>query len=266
MPAGVDVVDGIVQAVGIQVDTADRLGLEIADKIFVQESARLGVVVAAVQVVKPDGRIIVVPAVAEGIGDQNAVRRLLQEIPPRIVFVLAQQRAVCIINARHVTLQVLAEHILLSAVLKPRNAAFVVEIPLDLTVSLFIDDPLAVHAVRRRSAGRTLSHADAVRIVSERPRYVRRRQRGIRLQQSPTRPRQRLPAVRRRIAVFIVHAAFAVIARHPTVLIAVRHRLVRCSVIKAREMIIVFPAAGEVPRFIILVRRRLVTLDVPNVF
>ena len=68
MPAGVDVVDGIVQAVGIQVDAADRFGLEIADKILVQESARLGVVVAAVQIVEPDGRIIVVPAVTEGVG------------------------------------------------------------------------------------------------------------------------------------------------------------------------------------------------------
>ena len=68
MSAGVDVVDGIVQAIGIQVDTADRFGFKIADKILVQESSRLGVVVAAVQVVKPDGRIIVVPAVTEGVG------------------------------------------------------------------------------------------------------------------------------------------------------------------------------------------------------
>ena len=68
MSAGVDVVDGIVQAVGVQVDAADRFGFKIADKILVQESSRLGVVVAAVQVVKPDGRIIVVPTVTEGVG------------------------------------------------------------------------------------------------------------------------------------------------------------------------------------------------------
>ena len=68
MPAGVDVVDGIVQAVGIQVDTADRLGFKIADKIFIQESARLGIVVTAVQIVEPDGRIVIVPAVTEGVG------------------------------------------------------------------------------------------------------------------------------------------------------------------------------------------------------
>ena len=80
MPAGVDVVDGIVQTIGVQVDAADRLGFEIADKILVQESTGFRVVVAAVQVVKPDGSIVVIPAVAEGIGDQNAVRRLLQQI------------------------------------------------------------------------------------------------------------------------------------------------------------------------------------------
>ena len=51
MSAGVDVVDGIVQAVGIQVDAADRLGFKITDKIFVQESARLGIIVTAVQIV-----------------------------------------------------------------------------------------------------------------------------------------------------------------------------------------------------------------------
>ena len=68
MSAGVDVVDGIVQAIGVQIDAADRLGLKIADKIFVQESARLGVVVTAVQVVKPDGRVVIVPTVTEGVG------------------------------------------------------------------------------------------------------------------------------------------------------------------------------------------------------
>ena len=96
MPAGVDVVDGIVQTVGVQVDAADRLWFKIADKIFIYESARLGVVVAAVQVVKPDGSIVVIPAVAEGIGDQNAVRRLLQEIPPGVVHILTDERAVFI--------------------------------------------------------------------------------------------------------------------------------------------------------------------------
>ena len=230
MSAGVDVVDGIVQAVGIQVDAADRLGLKIADKIFVQESARLGVVVTAVQIVKSDGRIIVVPTVTEGVGKKHIAFRLLQEIPPGVVHILADERAARAADTHHVALQVLTEHILLSAVLKPRDATFIIEIPLDLTARLFIDDPLAVHAVRRRGTGRTLPHADAVRIVSERPRHIGRSQRGIRLQQPPARPRQRLPAVRRRIAVFIVHAAFAVIARHPTVLIGIRHRLVTLDV------------------------------------
>ena len=68
MSAGVDVVDGIVQAVGIQVDTADRFGFKITDKILVQEPARLGVVVTAVQIVEPDGRIVIVPTVTEGVG------------------------------------------------------------------------------------------------------------------------------------------------------------------------------------------------------
>ena len=68
MPGWINIVDGIVQAIGVRIDAADRLGLEITDKIFVQESARLGVVVTAVQVVKPDGRIIVAPTLTEGVG------------------------------------------------------------------------------------------------------------------------------------------------------------------------------------------------------
>ena len=80
MSAGVDVVDGIVQAVGVRIDTADRLGFKVADKIFVQESARLRVVVTAVQIVKPDGRIIVVPTVTEGVGKKHIAFRLLQQI------------------------------------------------------------------------------------------------------------------------------------------------------------------------------------------
>ena len=80
MPTGVDVVDRIVQTIGVQVDAADRFGFKIADKIFVQESARLGVVITAVQVVEPDGRIIVVPTVTEGVGKKHIAFRLLQQI------------------------------------------------------------------------------------------------------------------------------------------------------------------------------------------
>ena len=67
MPGWINIVDGIAQAVGIQVDAADRFGFKITDKILVQEPARLGVVVTAVQIVEPDGRIVVVSAVTEGV-------------------------------------------------------------------------------------------------------------------------------------------------------------------------------------------------------
>ena len=80
MSAGVGVVDGIVQAVGILVDAADRFGFKITDKIFVQESARLGVIVSAVQVVEPNGRIVIVPTVTEGVGKKHIAFRLLQQI------------------------------------------------------------------------------------------------------------------------------------------------------------------------------------------
>ena len=95
MPAGVDMVDGVVQAISVRVDAADRLGVKVAHKILVQDAARLGIVVAAVQVVKPDGSIIIIPAVAEGAPKKHLAFRLIQQIPPRVVFVLADKRAGC---------------------------------------------------------------------------------------------------------------------------------------------------------------------------
>ena len=93
--AGVDVIDGVVQAIGIQVDAADRFGVKAAHKIFVQEAARLGIVVAAVQVVKPDGSIVIIPAVAEGAPKKHIAFRIIQQIPPRVATLLTNERAGC---------------------------------------------------------------------------------------------------------------------------------------------------------------------------
>ena len=260
--AGVDVIDGVVQAIGIQVDAADRFGVKAAHKIFVQEAARLGIVVAAVQVVKPDGSIVIIPAVAEGAPKKHIAFRIIQQIPPRVATLLTNERADCIINTRHVALQVLAEDILLSVVLKPRNAALVVEIPLDLPVRFFVDDALAVHTVCRRNAGSTLPHTDAVRVVGKRPRHTGRRQRRARFQQPPARPRQRLPAVRRRVPVRIVHAALAVIARHAPVLIAIRHRLVGRYAAQRGNAVVVLFFRRNIPGCIIGICHRLVIIHI----
>ena len=95
MPAGVDVIDGIIQAISIQVDAADRFGVKVAYKIFVQEAARLGIVVAAVQVVKPDGSIVIISAVAEGAPKKHIAFRLFQQISPRVATLLTNERAGC---------------------------------------------------------------------------------------------------------------------------------------------------------------------------
>ena len=95
MPAGVDMVDGVVQAISVRVDAADRLGVKVAHKILVQEAARLGIVVAAVQVVKPDGSIIIIPAVAEGAPKKHIAFRLIQQIPPRVILILSDECAGC---------------------------------------------------------------------------------------------------------------------------------------------------------------------------
>ena len=93
--AEVDVIDGGVAAICVQVDAADRLGLEITDKIFVQESSDFGVVVTAVQVVKPDGSIVIIPAVAEGVSRHDPACGLIQQIPPRVATLLTNERAGC---------------------------------------------------------------------------------------------------------------------------------------------------------------------------
>ena len=93
MPARVDVVDGVVQTISVRVDAADRFGVKVAHKIFVQEAARLGIVVAAVQIVEPDGSIVVIPSVAEGIFRHDSACGLFQQVPPRVVHILADERA-----------------------------------------------------------------------------------------------------------------------------------------------------------------------------
>ena len=90
----------------------------------------------------------VTSSVTEGTPKKHLAFRLIQQIPPGVVHILADERTARAADTRHVALQVLAEYILLSAVLKPRNAALVVEIPLDLTIGLFINDPLAVLSPR----------------------------------------------------------------------------------------------------------------------
>ena len=91
MSAGVDVVDGIVQAVGVQVDAADRLGFKVADKIFVQESARLGVIITAVQIVEARLFVVVVPAITERVDRQNIRATLREDVTPCVVLVFADK-------------------------------------------------------------------------------------------------------------------------------------------------------------------------------
>ena len=95
MPCRVKKHDGIIPAICIQVKAVACFRFEIVQAIRRDKSARFGIVVAAVQVVKPDGSIVIIPAVAEGVSKKHLAFRLIQQIPPRVATLLTNERAGC---------------------------------------------------------------------------------------------------------------------------------------------------------------------------
>ena len=107
--------DGIVPAISIQVKTVACFRFEIVQAIRRDESARFGVVIAAVQVIESGFRIVVVPAIAERVDIQDFRADLRQKITPSVIFVQPEQVPAGIIDADDIALQVLAVEILLPA-------------------------------------------------------------------------------------------------------------------------------------------------------
>ena len=160
--------DGVVIAVGVQVEPVG-LRQRIAEHVHVvgrDDSARFGIIVAAVQVVEPGLRIVVVPAVAKRIDIQQFRAALRKDIAPGIVLVLAEHVPAAIIDRKDIALQVLPVVVLLPVVLKPCYDRIIVVIVDDRAAALFRKDLTALDEVLRRP----LLDSDSRIVVGERRR------------------------------------------------------------------------------------------------
>ena len=116
MPCRIHKHDGIIPTIGIQVQSVVCSWFKIVYTIRRDESARFGVVVAAVQVVEPRLRVVIVPTVAERVDLQNFRADLRKQVAPGVVFVLPEKIPAGIVNPDDIALQVLAVEILLPVV------------------------------------------------------------------------------------------------------------------------------------------------------
>ena len=82
IPLRVDVHDGVVVAVGVQVQPADRFGVEVRDVVRAQKPARFRVVIAVDEVVQFGLRIEVIPTVAERVELEYVIiiRRIVRDV------------------------------------------------------------------------------------------------------------------------------------------------------------------------------------------
>ena len=108
--------DGIIPAISIKIETVIVCRIKVFEAIWRDESADFGIIVAAVQIVEPGLRIVVVPAVAERVDIQDFRADLRQKVAPRIIFVLPEQVPAGIVNPDDIPLQVFAVEIFLFVV------------------------------------------------------------------------------------------------------------------------------------------------------
>ena len=107
---------GIIPAISIKIESVIVCRIKVFEAIRRDKSARFGIVVAAVQVVEPGFRIVVVPAIAERVDIQDLRAGLRKKIAPSVVFVQPEQIPAGIVNADDIALQVFAVEIFLSIV------------------------------------------------------------------------------------------------------------------------------------------------------
>ena len=108
--------DRICKGIHIEIQTIDCPRIQILQTIRRDESARFGVVVAAVQVVEPRLRIIIVPAIAERVDREQFRTALPNDLAPGIVLIRSARAAAFVEDRYDIPLQVLAVYILLSVV------------------------------------------------------------------------------------------------------------------------------------------------------
>ena len=117
MPTGIDVVDGIIIAVTIQVQTIDGFGGQVGSVIGGDKSAPFGGVIPGVQVIQAGIVIVVIATITNGVGFCQSIVgsfRGNRTITPGVVQILSYESAAGIINADDISQQVPLEIIAVS--------------------------------------------------------------------------------------------------------------------------------------------------------
>ena len=156
--------DRICKGIHIEIQAVNRTCIQVLKPIRRDKSARFGVVVAAVQVVEPRLRVVIVPTVAERVDREKFRSALRKDLAPRVVLVFPEQIPAMIADRYDVPLQVLAVIVLLSVVLKSRHARVIVIVMDDRAPALFRKDLIAFDEVLRRA----LRLSDALIVIRER--------------------------------------------------------------------------------------------------
>ena len=108
--------DRICKGIHIEIQAVNRTCIQVLKPIRRDESARFGVVVAAVQVVEPRLFVVVIPTVAERVDREQLRTALPNDLAPGIVLIRSARAAAFVEDRYDVPLQVLAVYILLSVV------------------------------------------------------------------------------------------------------------------------------------------------------
>lgn len=140
----------IVIAIRKEVETANSFGIEIFDRVCVNESANFGIVVTGLEIIQTGFGIVIVASVAEGVYVGNGVCAVIAykycAFTPSIICIRSNKRAGSVVYRNYVALNVLAVVIIYTTISKADNAGKTVVIG-DISCAAFLQDTGAVKGI-----------------------------------------------------------------------------------------------------------------------
>ena len=122
MSAWITIPNRIVQAIGIQIQTVDTIGLKICKIINRHESSDFRIVVSGLQVVQFCFFIVIVATVTNGVEETDSSVVAVNQIAPNVIGILCHKRAACIVNPSHVALEIESVIVGIGAVMDKADA------------------------------------------------------------------------------------------------------------------------------------------------
>ena len=176
--------------------------------ICIDKSARLRVIIPAVEIIHPCFGIKVITSIPEWIENSNAIDiHCNGMVTPCVILILCLFVSIPIIYRRDISLQILFIIISYIIIFEPAYAAIIIVIPYRASRSCLTQNSASVKLIGRR----TLSYAQTARIIRKREQRITVNPVALQLPDLP--PSQRMAAVCRRIAQRIIGDGLSVEAR-----------------------------------------------------